>query len=189
MLFRSLHGNANTTIYEKNPLTTKGQKAVDATKLHSKGYFASINGATLNLGNKYAGKDVKLVLPKNAWFSNGTRVLKTKADNNGTVTLGTIVAKFYAYDATNLRGIHFYAVKTGEQVQNGSVALHAVNGNLNVESVFAAINSEYGAAQYINDSDIEPATTVNDFKDQLEKQNIEVGPQDRKSTRLNSSHP
>lgn len=128
------------------------------------------------MGNKYAGKDVKLVLPKNAWFSNGTHVLKTNTDNNGTVTLGTIVARFYAYDATNLRGIHFYAVKTGEQVQNGSVALHAVNGNLNVESVFAAINSEYGAAQYINNADIEPASTVNDFRDQLKKQNIEVDP-------------
>ena len=174
-----LHGDANTTVYSDANLTNK--VSADALEADTQ-YYADFNDVTVNLGNSYAGKTEKFTLakgrftnvPAGAKLSNGGKTISVTVDNTGVAHLGNVVVPFYAYDATNMRGIHFYAVKTGEQVQNGSLTMHAVNGKLNVESVWAAANFEYGAAQYINDADIQPVTTLNDFRDQLKKANIDV---------------
>lgn len=173
-----LHGGTNTTIYSDAALT----KTVPATQLQSDtNYYADFNNVTLNLGNSYASKSEKFTLakghftnvPAGAKVSKDGKTITVTVDNTGVARLGNVVVPFYAYDATNMRGIHFYAFKTGNEVQSGSVDLHAVNGKLNVESVWAAINTEYGAAQYIN-GEAEPVTTLNDFRDQLKKANIDV---------------
>ncbi|MDB6238287.1 SLAP domain-containing protein, partial [Lactobacillus amylovorus] len=176
-----LHGDdVNTTIYGSD------NKPVSSAAALRSGvqYKALFNQVTLNLGNDYANKGVTLTLPNHSWFGkvNGDYAANTKdngrtktftADANGVVTLDPIVSEFYAYDAINVQGLHFYSVKTGEQVSNGSVSLHAVNGKLNVESVYAAATREYAASQ-LDAGKIYPATTINDIKDQLEKQNIKV---------------
>ena len=161
----------NTDIYTFR----KGEK-VSASNLTAGHYIAAIKAVTVNMGNEYAGKNITLTLSHGVFYDNGTATKAVTVDNNGIAHLGTIEADFYAYDATNAEGVNFFNVKTGEVVKSGSVSLHAVNGKTNIQSLYAALTSAYGASQYIKGQGVESVMTTNDLRDQLKKQNITVDP-------------
>ena len=154
-------------------------------------YEATISGVTFNLGSSNANKQVSLTLPDNAVFeptaaqksevSNNGGTFTATADNNGVLTVPTVKTTFYALDPTDMKGINFYSVTTGEQVKSGSVDLHAVNGQGNVESVYAALNREYKATQVFKDkhetraeNEVRAVLPINNIRDQLTKQGIKV---------------
>ena len=176
-----LHGDGNTTVYTIG----KGGKLTPVTDNHELTagvqYVAAFKNVTINLGNAAAGTTVEFVLPQNAWFTNhdksAANVQTVKVNPNGVAELGQVNAKFYAYSPTDLQEVHFYSQKTGNIVTSGSVSLHAVNGKLNVASLFASMNREYVASQLDNGkSSVEASALVpqNDLRDQLEKQNVKV---------------
>ena len=176
-----LHGDGNTTVYTIG----KGGKLTPVTDNHELTagvpYVAAFKNVTINLGNAAAGTTVEFVLPQNAWFTNhdksAANVQTVKVNSNGVAELGQVNAKFYAYSPTDLQEVHFYSQKTGNIVTSGSVSLHAVNGKLNVASLFASMNREYVASQLDNGkSSVEASALVpqNDLRDQLEKQNVKV---------------
>ena len=142
-------------------------------------YVADFNGVYANLGNEMANQTVTFTLGGGAVFmdkgakDNG-RTLKVAVDANGVAKLGEVKAPFWAYDSTDLQEAHFYSVKTGNVVTSGSVSLHAVNGQLNVNSVFAALTQEYKASQLTKSENVDTFVPVNDIKAQLEKQNVKV---------------
>ena len=185
-----LHGDRNTTVYRLNSTNFNSDyslksNAVKATQLRAgKSYVAVFNKVTINLGNSEAGKSVRFVLPKNAWFAkhdkNEDKNVKTvKVDPNGVADLGTVYGQFYAYDPTDMQEVHVYSVKTGNVVNSGSVTLHAVNGQLNVNSVYASLSQEYTASQLDKGQrSVRPEALIaqNDLRDQLKKQNIDVDP-------------
>ena len=181
-----LHGDNNTTVIDYNT-----GKAATELKAGNR-YVANFNKVTINLGNAEAGKQVKFVLPRNAWFKNsGTKYSNVKTvtvDSNGIADLGEVYAYFYAYNPSDLQEIHFFSEKTGNIVTSGNINLHAVNGKLNLYSFFHAMNQEYVASQldngkgstYASVTDAEgkhimlPVAVQNDLRDQLKKQNITV---------------
>ena len=181
-----LHGDNNTTVIDYNT----GKAATDLKAGNR--YVANFNKVTINLGNAEAGKQVKFVLPRNAWFKNsGTKYSNVKTvtvDSNGIADLGEVYAYFYAYNPSDLQEIHFFSEKTGNIVTSGNINLHAVNGKLNLYSFFHAMNQEYVASQldngkgstYASVTDAEgkhimlPVAVQNDLRDQLKKQNIDV---------------
>ena len=144
-------------------------------------YRANLNGVSLNLGNAYSNKSVTITLPKNVEAVQigdksylGGATFTVTADANGVVNLGTLRVKFWAYDSADLQEVHFYSVKTGNVVTSGSVDLHAVNGKLTVQSVFAALTQEYRASQLDRHHNVETLIPVNDIKAQLEKAGTKV---------------
>ena len=144
-------------------------------------YRANLNGVSLNLGNAYSNKSVTITLPKNVEAVQigdksylGGATFTVTADANGVVNLGTLRVKFWAYDPADLQEVHFYSVKTGNVVTSGSVDLHAVNGKLTVQSVFAALTQEYRASQLDRHHNVETLIPVNDIKAQLEKAGTKV---------------
>ena len=172
-LLHNLANGNNTTITDldgnvKNPKTLKPGM-----------YVADFNGVYVNLGNEMANQTVTFTLGGGAVFmdkgakDNG-RTLKVAVDANGVAKLGEVKAPFWAYDSTDLQEAHFYSVKTGNVVTSGSVSLHAVNGQLNVNSVFAALTQEYKASQLTKSENVDTFVPVNDIKAQLEKQNVKV---------------
>ncbi|CCI86535.1 SLAP domain-containing protein [Lactobacillus gigeriorum] len=172
-LLHNLVNGTNTTITDldgkvQNPKTLKPGM-----------YVADFNGVYVNLGNEMANKPVTFHLGGGAVFmdkgakDNG-RTLTVAVDANGVAKLGEVKAPFWAYDSTDLQEAHFYSVKTGNVVTSGSVSLHAVNGQLNVNSVFAALTQEYKASQLTKSENVDTFVPVNDIKAQLEKQNVKV---------------
>ena len=142
-------------------------------------YVADFNGVYVNLGNEMRNQSVTFTLGGGAVFmdkgakDNG-RTLTVPVDANGVAKLGEVKAPFWAYDSTDLQEVHFYSVKTGNVVPSGSVSLHAVNGQLNVNSVFAALTQEYKASQLTKSENVDTFVPVNDIRAQLEKQNVKV---------------
>ena len=172
-LLHNLANGNNTTITDldghvQNPKTLKPGM-----------YVADFNGVYVNLGNEMANQTVTFTLGGGAVFmdkgakDNG-RTLKVAVDANGVAKLGEVKAPFWAYDSTDLQEAHFYSVKTGNIVPSGSVDLHAVNGKLTVQSVFAALTQEYRASQLDRHHNVETLIPVNDIKAQLEKAGIKV---------------
>ena len=177
-----LHGDNNTIVTYVN----KDGKTVKADHLEPNVlYTANFNKVTINLGNAAAGSKVKFVLPRTAAFKDSDKgyynVKTVTVDSNGIADLGTVYARFYAYDPTDLQEVHFYSEKTGNQVTSGNITLHAVNGKLSLYSFFHAMNMEYKAAQLdggqsatYSSRGMLPVAVQNDLRDQLKKQNITV---------------
>ena len=172
-LLHNLANGTNTTITDldghvQNPKTLKPGM-----------YVADFNGVYVNLGNEMRNQPVTFNLGGGAVFmdkgaKNNGRTLTVAVDANGVAKLGEVKAPFWAYDSTDLQEVHFYSVKTGNVVPSGSVSLHAVNGQLNVNSVFAALTQEYKASQLTKSENVDTFVPVNDIKAQLEKQNVKV---------------
>ena len=161
--------------------TNAAGQTVKASELRTRTpYTATFSNVAFNLGNAYSNKEVTLTLPSGVYFGNTgtTYTKKFTADVNGVVNTGNItVRRVYALDPTDMKGINFYEVKSGNVVNSGSVNMNAVNGQLNVESVYAAVVREYGAAQVFNDKHSQDSSRVsflNNLRDQLTKQNIKV---------------
>ena len=172
-LLHNLADGKNTKITD---LDGKGQ---NSKTLKPGMYVADFKGVYVNLGNEMANQPVTFNLGGGAVFmdkgaKNNGRTLTVAVDANGVAKLGEVKAPFWAYDSTDLQEVHFYSVKTGNVVPSGSVSLHAVNGQLNVNSVFAALTQEYKASQLTKSENVDTFVPVNDIKAQLEKQNVKV---------------
>ena len=180
-LLHSTGTDQNVTVYKDRAAT----KPVDASKLESgERYWANFNDVTINLGNDMANKSVTFFLPANsAWFVNGktlSQKLEVTTDRNGVADLHQIRAAFYAYNPTNMQEVHFYDTLTGNVVTSGSQTLHAVNGKVSVQALFATLSQKYAASQLVKGQKsidhIDTLAPQNDFRDQLKKQNIDVDP-------------
>ena len=159
---------------------TAGKKhvQVDPSGLTAGHYIAVINRATVAFGAKYANTDQTLTLTRGQFSSTGTFTKSVHVNQDGVADLGEIQVPFYAYDATKMQGVNFYEVATGNVVKSGNVTLHAVNGQLTAQAVYAALNDKYGASQFRGglDNDPDVLKPVNDIKDQLKAQNVPVDP-------------
>ena len=175
---------ANTTVYYKDKSQASGWNSTKpADMVANRKYFAEFHDVRVNLGNDYANKDVTINLPTASWFgahdaaaNAQKRTKNVHVDENGVAKLDTITSQFYAYDATDARGINFFDINTGDVVKSGTVNLHAVNGQLNVESIYRAINAQYRAEQVIDNNLDKNVSLLDDIKAQLVKQNISVDP-------------
>ena len=167
-------GNANAT----EIFTANKAKHVAANNLTAGHYIAVIRHATVFVGNDKAGTTQTFTLSRGQFGSNASSTKKVTVQSNGVADLGEIQVPFYAYDATKEQGVHFYEVATGNVVTSGNVTLHAVNGNLSVQAVYAALNAKYGASQFRGglDNDPDVLKPVNDLKDQLTKAGVKVNP-------------
>ncbi|WP_304230761.1 SLAP domain-containing protein, partial [Lactobacillus kitasatonis] len=174
-----LHGDNNTVVTE----TSTGKKV--SSLQAGVNYTADFNKVTINLGNAAAGSKVKFVLPRTAAFKDSDKgyynVKTVTVDSNGIADLGTVYAKFYAYNPTDLQEVHFYSAKTGNVVTSGSVNLHAVNGKISLYALYHAMTGEYQASQLAKGTSstyaanrMLPVAVQNDLRDQLKKQNITV---------------
>ena len=168
-------------------------------------YSVVVNKVGFNFGANNAGKEVTLALPKNVdvkfsaaesgWtVGNDGKTLKGKLDNNGTVNNIQLTETVTAFDASNTNAVVFYNIATGQQVKSGNTMVLAdYNGQLNVNSILQAINSNFTAFQRIttpNNSEQNGSenqnkfdtpkvvTTVDEIKDQLEKAGIKVNAAD-----------
>ena len=168
-------------------------------------YSIVVNKVGFNFGANNAGKEVTLALPKNVdvkfsaaesgWtVGNDGKTLKGKLDNNGTVNNIQLTETVTAFDASNTNAVVFYNIATGQQVKSGNTMVLAdYNGQLNVNSILQAINSNFTAFQRIttpNNSEQNGSenqnkfdnpkvvTTVDEIKDQLEKAGIKVNAAD-----------
>ena len=170
-----LHTDGNNNNVEI--FTANKAKHVAANDLTAGHYIAVIRHATVALDPQYAGTTQTFTLSRGAFGSNASSTKKVPVNSNGVADLGEIQVPFYAYDATKEQGVHFYEVATGNVVTSGNVTLHAVNGQLSVQALYAALNAKYGASQFRGglDNDPDVLKPVNDLRNQLEKQNIKVG--------------
>lgn len=166
--------NNNTEIF-----TAKKAKKVAANELTAGHYIAVIRHATVFVGNDKAGTTQTFTLSRGEFGSNGSTTKKVVVGANGVADLGEIQVPFYAYDATKEQGVHFYEVTTGNVVTSGNVTMHAVNGKLSVQALYAALNAKYGASQFRGGLDNDPNVLkpVNDLKNQLEKAGMKVSPE------------
>ena len=164
----------------------KGER-VNANKMTAGHYWAAFENVTVNAGASYAGKTETFTLNKGTFSSisvttpgatNEGASLTRTADSNGVFHLGPVLVDFYAYNANDLKEVHFYDATTGNVVTSGNVTLHAVNGQLTAQAVYAALNAKYGASQFRGglDNDPDVLKPVNDIKDQLKAQNVTVDP-------------
>ena len=169
-----LHTDGNNNNVEI--FTANKAKHVAANDLTAGHYIAVIRHATVALDPQYAGTTQTFTLSRGAFGSNASSTKKVPVNSNGVADLGEIQVPFYAYDATKEQGVHFYEVATGNVVTSGNVTLHAVNGQLSVQALYAALNAKYGASQFRGglDNDPDVLKPVNDLRNQLEKQNIKV---------------
>ena len=179
----SLHNSAdskNVHVY-----TYKKGERVNANKMTAGHYWAAFENVTVNAGASYAGKTETFTLNKGTFSSisvttpgatNEGASLSVTADSNGVFHLGPVLVDFYAYNANDLKEVHFYDATTGNVVTSGSVNLHAVNGKLNVSAVYSALAGKYVASQLLNGQGVDQLLPLNDFRDQLKKQNIDVDP-------------
>ena len=179
----SLHNSAdskNVHVY-----TYKKGERVNANKMTAGHYWAAFENVTVNAGASYAGKTETFTLNKGTFSSisvttpgatNEGASLSVTADSNGVFHLGPVLVDFYAYNANDLKEVHFYDATTGNVVTSGSVNLHAVNGKLNVSAVYSALAGKYVASQLLNGQGVDQLLPLNDFRDQLKKQNHDVDP-------------
>ena len=177
-----LHYNGQNTNFT---ITDASGKTVSAANIQSgQSYTGTFNDVTVNLGNSYANKPVELTLTKGVFanpvsgakLSNNNKTLTVTADGNGVAHLGSVVVPFTAINPYLSTGINFFDNKTGNVVTSGSVDLNAVNGQISVQQLFAAMTNKYTADQ-VNGSVVTPLNPINDLVDQLKKQNITVDAQ------------
>ena len=174
----NLTDNNNVHVY-----TYAQGKSVNAKNLTAGHYYAAFDKVTVNAGASYAGKTETFTLNKGTFSSitattpgstNEGASLSRTADANGVFDLGPVLVDFYAYNANDLKEVHFYDATTGNIVPSGNATLHAVNGKLNVSAVYSALAGKYVASQILNGQGVDQLLPLNDFRDQLKKQNIDV---------------
>ena len=153
-------------------------KSVNAKNLTAGHYYAVFDKVTVNAGASYAGKTETFTLNKGTFSSsdatNEGASLSRTANADGVFDLGQVWVDFYAYNANDLKEVHFYDATTGNIVTSGNATLHAVNGKLNVSAVYSALAGKYVASQLLNGQGVDQLLPLNDFRDQLKKQNIDV---------------
>ena len=179
----NLTDNNNVKIYNYKKALENGP--ISAKNLTAGHYWAAFDKVTVNAGASYAGKTETFTLNKGTFSSitattpgttNDGASYKVTADANGVFDLGPVLVDFYAYNSNDMKEVHFYDATTGNVVTNGSVNLHAVNGQLNVNAVYSALAAKYVASQLLNGQGIDQLLPVNNIRDQLKKQNIDVDP-------------
>ncbi len=170
----------NATITDSNNNTVKPAK-LEADKA----YTVAVPNVSFNFGSENAGKEITIGSANpNVTFTEKTgdqpaSTVKVTLDQDGVAKLSSVQIKnVYAIDTTYNSNVNFYDVTTGAIVTTGAVSIDADNqGQLNITSVVAAINSKYFPAQYDkkqlmpNDVTFDTKTAV---KDALKAQKIEV---------------
>nr|CAB46987.1 surface layer protein [Lactobacillus helveticus] len=168
----------NATITNSNNETVK-----PADLEYGKPYKGTVPDVSFNFGSENAGKEITIGSANpNVTFTNNGKTGSTvnvKLDQNGVATLSSVQIKnVYAIDTTYNSNVNFYDVTTGATVTTGAVSIDADNqGQLNITSVVAAINSKYFAAQYDKKQLTQDNVVVNTetaVKDALKAQKIEV---------------
>nr|CAA63409.1 surface layer protein [Lactobacillus helveticus] len=170
--------SGNATITDSNNNTVK-----PAELEADKAYTVTVPDVSFNFGSENAGKEITIGSANpNVTFTEKTgdqpaSTVKVTLDQDGVAKLSSVQIKnVYAIDTTYNSNVNFYDVTTGATVTTGAVSIDADNqGQLNITSVVAAINSKYFAAQY----DKKPLTNVTfdtetAVKDALKAQKIEV---------------
>nr|CAB46986.1 surface layer protein [Lactobacillus helveticus] len=170
--------SGNATITDSNNNTAK-----PAELEADKAYTVTIPDVSFNFGSENAGKEITIGSANpNVTFTEKTgdqpaSTVKVTLDQDGVAKLSSVQIKnVYAIDTTYNSNVNFYDVTTGATVTTGAVSIDADNqGQLNITSVVAAINSKYFAAQYdkkqLTNVTFDTETAV---KDALKAQKIEV---------------
>ncbi|MGO1494002.1 MAG: S-layer protein SlpH [Lactobacillus helveticus] len=170
--------SGNATITDSNNNTVK-----PAELEADKAYTVTIPDVSFNFGSENAGKEITIGSANpNVTFTEKTgdqpaSTVKVTLDQDGVAKLSSVQIKnVYAIDTTYNSNVNFYDVTTGATVTTGAVSIDADNqGQLNITSVVAAINSKYFAAQYdkkqLTNVTFDTETAV---KDALKAQKIEV---------------
>ena len=170
--------SGNATITDSNNNTVK-----PAELKADKAYTVTIPDVSFNFGSENAGKEITIGSANpNVTFTEKTgdqpaSTVKVTLDQDGVAKLSSVQIKnVYAIDTTYNSNVNFYDVTTGATVTTGAVSIDADNqGQLNITSVVAAINSKYFAAQYdkkqLTNVTFDTETAV---KDALKAQKIEV---------------
>ncbi len=170
--------SGNATITDSNNNTVK-----PAELEADKAYTVTVPDVSFNFGSENAGKEITIGSANpNVTFTEKTgdqpaSTVKVPLDQDGVAKLSSVQIKnVYAIDTTYNSNVNFYDVTTGATVTTGAVSIDADNqGQLNITSVVAAINSKYFAAQYdkkqLTNVTFDTETAV---KDALKAQKIEV---------------
>ncbi|MCT3409374.1 S-layer protein SlpH [Lactobacillus helveticus] len=170
--------SGNATITDSNNNTVK-----PAELEADKAYTVTVPDVSFNFGSENAGKEITIGSANpNVTFTKKTgdqpaSTVKVTLDQDGVAKLSSVQIKnVYAIDTTYNSNVNFYDVTTGATVTTGAVSIDADNqGQLNITSVVAAINSKYFAAQYdkkqLTNVTFDTETAV---KDALKAQKIEV---------------
>ncbi|MEN2348552.1 S-layer protein SlpH [Lactobacillus helveticus] len=170
--------SGNATITDSNNNTVK-----PAELEADKAYTVTVPDVSFNFGSENAGKEITIGSANpNVTFTEKkgdqpASTVKVTLDQDGVAKLSSVQIKnVYAIDTTYNSNVNFYDVTTGATVTTGAVSIDADNqGQLNITSVVAAINSKYFAAQYdkkqLTNVTFDTETAV---KDALKAQKIEV---------------
>ncbi|MGO1403311.1 MAG: S-layer protein SlpH [Lactobacillus helveticus] len=166
--------SGNATITDSNNNTVK-----PAELEADKAYTVTVSDVSFNFGSENAGKEITIGSANpNVTFGNPpASTANVPLDQDGVAKLSSVQIKnVYAIDTTYNSNVNFYDVTTGATVTTGAVSIDADNqGQLNITSVVAAINSKYFAAQYdkkqLTNVTFDTETAV---KDALKAQKIEV---------------
>ncbi|MCT3415345.1 S-layer protein SlpH [Lactobacillus helveticus] len=170
--------SGNATITDSNNNTVK-----PAELEADKAYTVTVPDVSFNFGSENAGKEITIGSANpNVTFTEKTgdqpaSTVKVTLDQDGVAKLSSVQIKnVYAIDTTYNSNVNFYDVTTGATVTTGAVSIDADNqGQLNITSVVAAINSKYFAARYdkkqLTNVTFDTETAV---KDALKAQKIEV---------------
>lgn len=173
--------SGNATITDSNNNTVK-----PAELEADKAYTVTVPDVSFNFGSENAGNAGKEITigsaNPNVTFTKKkgdqpASTVKVTLDQDGVAKLSSVQIKnVYAIDTTYNSNVNFYDVTTGATVTTGAVSIDADNqGQLNITSVVAAINSKYFAAQYdkkqLTNVTFDTETAV---KDALKAQKIEV---------------
>ena len=170
--------SGNATITDSNNNTVK-----PAELEADKAYTVTVPDVSFNFGSENAGKEITISSANpNVTFTEKkgdqpASTVKVTLDQDGVAKLSSVQIKnVYAIDTTYNSNVNFYDVTTGATVTTGAVSIDADNqGQLNITSVVAAINSKYFAAQYdkkqLTNVTFDTETAV---KDALKAQKIEV---------------
>ena len=120
----NLTDNNNVHVY-----TYAQGKSVNAKDLTAGHYYAAFDKVTVNAGASYAGKTETFTLNKGTFSSitattpgstNEGASLSVTADANGVFDLGPVLVDFYAYNANDLKEVHFYDATTGNIATSGN---------------------------------------------------------------------
>ncbi|NRO64897.1 S-layer protein [Lactobacillus helveticus] len=170
--------SGNATITDSNNNTVK-----PAELEADKAYTVTVPDVSFNFGSENAGKEITIGSANpNVTFTEKkgdqpASTVKVTLDQDGVAKLSSVQIKnVYAIDTTYNSNVNFYDVTTGATVTTGAVSIDADNqGQLNITSVVAAINSKYFAAQYdkkqLTNVTFDTETAV---KDALKAQKIEA---------------
>ena len=143
-----------------------------------KKYTMTLSGVGFSFGKANAGKTLTFKLPKNVKVNDTSNDVKVSLDQYGNATnLKFVISNIKAYDSANTNAVSFYDAKSGLVVTQGSYMTPAdENGDLNVTTLFYALNGKYKAMQFQNSKfeTFNVNTTADDVKAELEKAGIKV---------------